>query len=201
MGLGGCAVGTAYVSAPERLPAKTLPPLTRPITFDVCQPDAGPAREAMGKRIERALSGAGVQAHLAASDSPVDFTVVLGETDPGPGWSAIVSMLTFSVVPGYLVQLKTLDATVAWRDAQHVETEHLSYQARTYVVIWLPLIVSMDFLWAMADGWTSSKVDDGGFRQMVKRLGDDLRARLGRDGVESPARGGGGVSCSTVLGS
>ena len=64
--------------------------------------------------------------------------------------------------------------------------------------IWLPLIISMDFLWAVTDGWTSRKVDDGGFRQMVKRLGDDLRARLGREGAESPLPGGGGVSCSTV---
>ena len=197
---GGCAVGTAFVSAPDRLPSNTLPPLTRPITFDVCR-DAGPIREALGKRIEQGLSQAGVQANLSAGGSPVDFTVVFGKTGPEPGWSAVVSLLTFSVVPGFLVQLETLDVTVAWRDAQHVESEHLSYQARTYGVIWLPLIVSMDFWWAVTDGWTSAKVDDGGFRPMVKRLGDDIRARLGREGVESPVSSGGGISCSTVLGS
>jgi hypothetical protein len=197
---GGCAIGTAYVSAPDRLPANTLPPLARPLMFDVCQPDAGPAREAIGKRVETALSQAGVRADLAAAGSPVDFTVVFGHAESGPDWIEIVSILTFSIVPGLSARLKTLNVTVAWRDAAHGERrEHLRYQARTYLVTWLPLIVAADVMWIMGDGWESARAEDGGFRQMVKRLGDDIRARLGRPGVESPVPGGGGVSCSFVL--
>jgi hypothetical protein len=158
----------------------------------------------LGNRIERALSHAGVQADLSAGGAPVDFTVVYWKGDPRPTWSAVVSIVTFSVVPGYFVELKTLDVDLAWRDAAHVEqTEHLQYQARTYVVFWLPLIVAADILWAGGDPWMSRKMEDGGFKQMVARLGDDIRVHLGRAGVEPPVRvrGSGGVVCPSATAS
>jgi hypothetical protein len=193
---GGCAIGTAYVSAPDRLPSKALPPLTQPLKFDVCVPDSGPRRQALGKRIETALSHAGVRADLSDGGSPVDFTVVYWKDDLSPTWSAVVSIMSLSVVPGYFVELKKLDVNLAWRDAAQAEqTEHLQYQSRMYVFIWLPLIVTADLLWVGGDGWESRKMEDGGFRQMVARLGDDIRARLGNEGVEPPVRRGEGVVC------
>lgn len=194
--LSGCAVGTVYVSAPHRLPSKTLPPLTHPIRFDVCvSPQHGPAKEELGNRIREALSRAGVTAEHSAGGSPVDFTATVRD-DSGPMWSMVVSLLTFSVVPGYYVQRKTLDVDLAWRDAaQAGKTERLHYQSSAHAFSWLPLIVAMDFIWAVADGWVSPRVEDAGFKQMVERLGDDIRARLGGDTAAAPVRGTGGVAC------
>ena len=184
MTAGGCAVGTAFVSAPPRLPSQTLPELARPIRFDVCEvPESRPnrlhpnqEREAVGERMRKALRHAGVRADLTAdAGSPVDFTVSLRD-DLGSMGSAVVSFLTLSLVPGYVVQRKTLNVDIAGAP------EHLQYQARTTLIIWLPLIVSPDIIMSMSDGLQTAKIDDGGFRQMVGRLGDDLRARLGHDG-------------------
>jgi hypothetical protein len=181
--LGGCVFGTAIVSAPERLPAKTLAPLARPLQFDVCGFGADePARKDEADRVRKALWRAGVPAELAPkAGSSVDFTVTLGGGFEF-GWTANVALVTGAILPGYAVQRTALDVDLAWRDAEQVrprQAEHLRYEARTTLVIWLPLIVVPDFILVMADGWTSPKFDDGGFRQMVARLGDDLRARMG----------------------
>jgi hypothetical protein len=201
MTAGGCAVGTAYVTAPPRLPSQTLPALAQPITFDVCvAPEPRPnrrlvdhERRALGNRLRRALSHAGVRAQLTAdAGSPADFTVSLRE-DLGPMGSAVLSFLTLSVVPGYVEERKTLNVDIAGAP------EHLQYQARTTLLIWLPLIVAPDILMSLSGGWQTSKIDDGGFRQMAERLGDDLRAELGRDGTELPAPQTPGVKCGNSL--
>jgi hypothetical protein len=202
---GGCAVGTAYVSAPERLPSDTLPPLTRPIRFDICgQPDpltgrpylADAGRAALGHRVRTLLSQAGVPAELtAARGSPVDLTITLSNHDEGPTWSAVLSVLTVAVVPGYLVERKILDVDLAWRDrADGEKTEQLRYEARTHLFFWLPLILSPDFLWP--GGWESAKSRNGGFKQMVERLADDIRVRRG--GAEAPIPVIGGLACPIV---
>jgi hypothetical protein len=203
--LGGCVVGTAHVTVPDRLPSKTLPVLTQRISFDVCvAPDPklprlrleDARRVALGDRVRKSLSRAGVSAELtAAAGSPADLTITLRD-DLGPMWSAAISLMTFSLVPGYAVQRKTLNVYLAWRDAAEGEKiEHLQYQSQMHLLIWLPLIVSPDLLLAVSDGWESSKIEDGGFNQMVERLGDDIRARLGGDGTEGPTPRKRGVSC------
>ncbi len=208
MALASCVVGTGYVSAPPRLPSNTLPALRQTLSFDVCLApdpkldrlhDEGARRAALGERVKRSLSRAGVSAELtAAPGSPADFTVMLRD-DLGPMWSFVVSLVTLSVVPGYATERQTLDVDLAWLDAAQVEkTDHLQYQSRTHLIIWLPLMVSMDFILVVSDGWESPKLEDGGFRQMVERLGDDLRARLGRDGAEVPELGRRAVACPAV---
>jgi hypothetical protein len=202
MAFGGCAVGTAYVSAPPRLPSYKLPSLTRPIRFDVCvtypqfdrPPHEAARHAAVGRRVQTLLSHAGVPAELTTvAGSPVDFTVT---TSDHLGWmgSAVIAITTLSVVPGYFVERKTLDVDLAWRDEGEVErTEHLQYQARTHRFIWLPLVLSPDFVWP--NGWESRRSSDGGFKQMVERLADDIRVRRGRDDSETPIRPGGEVAC------
>jgi hypothetical protein len=181
--LGGCAVGSAYVSAPDRLASNILPPLAYPIRFAVCNMPGHESRNELEDRVEKVLSHAGVTAVRSLGASPVDFTVTVREHF-APGWSAVVSAMTFSIVPGYFAEQKTLDVELAWRDAgQRDEMEHLHYESRTNAVIWLPLIVSMDFFMSTGGGWASSKVEDGGLKPMIERLGDDIRVRLGRDGA------------------
>jgi hypothetical protein len=194
MTLGGCAVGTAYVSAPDRLPSKDLAPLTRPISFDVCVA----RRAVLGHRIQGVLARAGVAAELTAvPGSPVDVTVTL--RDDGPGWtvpSLILSAVTFSAIPGYVEERKTLSADFASPEAARVESpEHLELQSRTHYFIWLPLVISPDAFFAGPDGWISPEAEDGGFRRMVERLGDDLRARFGGDRAEAPMSRRGKVAC------
>ena len=134
----------------------------------------------------------------AAPGSPADFTVTLRD-DMGPMWSFVVSLVTLSVVPGYAAERHTLDVNLPWRDAVQAEkTEHLQYQSRTHLFIWLPLIVAPDFILVVSDGWESPNLEDGGFKQMIERLGDDLRARLGRDGAEVPELGRRSVACPAV---
>jgi hypothetical protein len=200
MALGGCAVGSAYVSAPERLLAKDRPPLGRSIRFEVCKsPDHAPSAEDAASRVRTALSRTGVSAVSAAGPSPIDLTVTLGGDDFDPSWSAIVSGLTFSLVPGYFVQRKSLDVELAWHDAaQGDKIEHLHYEARTKVFIWLPLMLSMDFLLTIDGGWESEKAEDGGVTQMIERLGDDIRARLGRDGAGPVRNEAAGPGCPGV---
>jgi hypothetical protein len=200
MAFSGCAVGTAYVSVPARLTSAPLPPLIHLISFDVCRsPNSSPTREALGDRIRKSLSRAGVTADLSGGgSSPVDVTVTVRE-DQGPGWSALVSLLTLSVVPGYFVERTTLDVDLAWPDAGQVgRIEHLRYQSRVHRFIWLPLIVGMDFFLAPSGVFQSSKVEDGGFEQMVERLGDDIRARLAHGTAAAPVSGAGGVLCPSA---
>jgi hypothetical protein len=210
MALGGCVVGTGYVSAPPRLPSNILPELRQTLSFDVClapDPTLTPMREegarraAWGERVKRSLSRVGVSAELtAAPGSPADFTVTLRD-DLGPMWSFVVSLVTLSIVPGYATQRQTLEVDVAWLDAAQAEkTEHLRYQSRTHLFIWFPLVVSQDFILAVSDGWESPKLEDGGFRQMVERLGDDLRARMGRGGAEASRLGMPAMACPALVG-
>jgi len=201
MTAGGCAVGTAYVSAPPRLPSQTLPELARPIRFDVCvapQPQqkwrhVDEERRALGERLRIGLR------HTADAGSPADFTVSLRD-EFGPNGSLFLSFLSLSVVPGYVVERKTLNVDIVGRHAaQGGAAEHLQYQARTTLLIWLPLIVAPDIVMTMSGGWQSPKIDDGGFRQMVGRLGDDLREVLGRDERDFPAPQTPGVKCDNSL--
>lgn len=207
MAAGGCAVGMAHVSAPPRLPAKALPPLYRTISFDVCpapgelraRPQTVEAhRAALGDTVRRSLSRAGVAAKLAASPGlPVDLTITLRETS-APMWSVVLSMLTYSVVPGYGVERKTLDVDLAWDHGARTEKiEHLQYQARTNLFIWLPLIVAPDVIFAVTDGRVAPKVDDGGLTPMIERLGDDIRVRVGNEVADVEATGRPSVHCPT----
>jgi len=127
---------------------------------------------------------AGTSQGSAGSHWAVDFTVTLSESGGFSG-SAVVSLLTVGLVPGYYVEEKTLNVDLAWRDAARMErSEHLQYQARTYRFFWLPLILAPDVL--LPPGWESPKSRNGGFKQMVERLADDIRVRRGGDGGEVP---------------
>jgi hypothetical protein len=199
MALGGCVVGTGYLTVPDRLPPKALPPMTRPLRFDVCRsPDQPPLRpeveetrrKVSGDTYRGELAKAGVAGELTSvAGSPVDFTVTYSE-ELGNMGSLVISLVTFSIVPGYAAERRTLEVDLAWRDAAQVEkTELLRYQARTNLLIWLPLIVVPDFWMSLGDGWQSRKLEDGGFKQLVGRLGDDLRMRLGGSDVGPPLVG------------
>jgi hypothetical protein len=136
-------------------------------------------RAALGHRMQTLLSHAGVPAKLTAvGGSPVDFTVTYSRDDESLTLSAVLSVLTIGVVPGYSVERKTLDIDLAPIDGAHDQkTEHLRYQARTQRLLWLPLIFSPDFLWP--GDWESAKSRNGGFTQMVERLAEDIRTRRG----------------------
>lgn len=201
--LNGCAVAVYRISAPERLPANVLPPLTRSITFDVCLDRNGRSLTAFeaergraGEEIRTELAKAGVTARLESSaESPVHFTVT-------PGWQSegdvswILSALTFSVVPGYGAERRTLDVNLAPADAtQGRRPEHLHYLMRTQIFMWLPFIVYPDLVGTLDGGWESLKKREVAFTQMVGRLGDDIRARWGGEGATSRPGVKEGVTC------
>jgi hypothetical protein len=202
--LTGCVVGAARVDTPARLPSKTLPPLTRPISFDVCvshniEPPSGFEEERLadGDTVRNALSRAGVRAQLTSTaGSPVDFTLTRRGIEYDGIWSLVVSGLTLSLVPGYYVEWRTVDVNLAWPDAARVrKNEHLQYRSRMTVFVWLPLVVYPDIFAGINGGWVSSKEKDAGFERMVERLGDDIRTRLGRDRETTPPSEGVGVVC------
>jgi hypothetical protein len=174
-----------------------------PIIFDVCfSPSLSPRsategeRRAIGDRVQKVLSQTGVPAELTSvAGSPVAFTVTLGG-HYDHDWSMWASLLTYSVVPGYMVERRTVSVDLASRDTAGGEKdERLEYEARTRRFIWLPLIVYPDFVASINGGWESAKSKDGGFEATVARLGDDLRARLGRAGGVAPTSPAAGVVC------
>ena len=194
----GCMVGSAIVEAPPRSPA-ALPRLTRPISFDVCvSRDATPfsrletKRERLGEQVRSALARAGVPAQFRSSaEQPVDLTLNVDQSWNGSTWALVLSALTWSIIPGYIVERTTLDVDLALADAADGRTtEHLQYRSRKTLLIWLPLIVHLDFMMSSGGGWESERSKDAGFDQMVERLGDDLGARLGRDGETPPTSKG-----------
>jgi hypothetical protein len=205
LAMNGCAVGMAHVTAPERLPPKDLPPLTHPVDFDVCiSRDISPpsaferTRAAKGEQIRKVLARAGVPAELTpVAGSPVSFTLKSGKTYEW-GWSLFLSFFTLSLVPGYGVDVTTVDVDLSWLDADQVEKiEHLQYRSRMHFFWWLPLVVYPNIFMSINGGWESSKVKDGGYEQILERLGDDIRTRLGRESAgpgadESPKVG---VAC------
>jgi hypothetical protein len=202
--LNGCVVGAARVTAPPRLASETLRPLTRPISFDVCvDTNISPSsrfegeRREVGARIQNALARAGVPARLrSTAESPVDLTITSRGVDTDHLWSALLSLFTFSVVPGYYAERRTLDVDLAWFDAaQGARSEHLQYQSHMGVFVWLPLIAYHDVFAGINGGWESPKAKDAGFEAMVERLGDDVRARLGREGETPPPGKGVLVGC------
>lgn len=202
--LTGCVVGAARVDTPARLPSRTLPPLRRPISFDVCvphniEPPSGFEKErlAEGDTVRNALSRAGVPAQLTSTaGSPVEFTLTRRGVEYDGIWSVVVSGLTLSLVPGYYVERRTVDVDLAWPDAAQVrKNEHLQYQSRMTVFVWLPLVVYPDIIGSINGGWESSKEKDAGFEGMVERLGDDIRTRVGRDRETPPLSEGVGVVC------
>jgi hypothetical protein len=195
LAMNGCAVGMAHVTAPERLPPKDLPPLTHPVDFDVCiSRDISPPsafesqRAAHGEEIRKVLARAGVPAELTpVAGSSVSFTLKSGTTYEWE-WSLFLSFLTFSLVPGYGVQLTTVDVNLSWLAADQVEKiEHLQYRSRMHVFWWLPLVVYPDFFFGISGGWESSKVTNAGYEQILERLGDDMRTRLGRESAGAGA--------------
>jgi hypothetical protein len=190
LAVGGCAVGIARVRAPERLPAEGLPALARRVTFDVC----APSREALAGRIREALARAGVQAELVAGPGlPADFTVTLRERRYEHGWSMALSMLTFSIVPGYLAERHDVEA--------HVGLERLVYERGVDGYLWAPFIFRPDFIGSVNGGWESARYKGmyegmgAGFDETIQRLADDLRARLGREVAAAPSSEAAGVTC------
>jgi hypothetical protein len=196
----GCAVAKiAEWDVPPRLPAEILPPLRSPVVFDVCREFNVEPRSAIEtERLERAdnvqaaLARAGVPAELTSTPgAPADFTITYGGEHTESGWSMLLSIFTLSVVPGYVVERRGLYVDLAWVDGGVEKREHFRYVSHVTYYIWLPLLLFHPDLLGMNGGWMSDRMKDGGFEQSVGRIGDDVRARLGRDGARSPA----GVAC------
>lgn len=211
----GCLViGVAQVKAPERLPQEGLPPLSQPVSFDVCIParswptqDTPAQRESsrrrLGDRIAGALARASVVAELTSTPGrPVRFTVTERE-ETDHEWSMVLSGVTFSLLPGYMVERRTLDVELSRLDSSQPGktgmTEHLRYGSATRAYFWAPLIVYPDFIWSPVAGWSSSRYEDGGFERTIARLADDLRDRLGRGGPEASPSELVGVACSSEI--
>lgn len=210
--LSGCIVGIVSVRTPERLPAAALPPLPQRLSFDVCPSVNLPrpltavqadhvrdARKRLADRIRGALSLAGVDAELVRAGSPAHFTVTEVEKAFEHDGTFLLSLLTFSVLPGYMETVSGLQVALSVRDPQGaIQFAPLRYEAAVRVFTWLPLIVYPDLVGNMGGGWESakSKAADGvALDGMILRLADDLRERLGRDPVPWAEREARGAFC------
>ncbi len=184
LALGGCAVGITTVHKPGRLRADSLPRLDQRLTFDVCSP----GRMELADRIQDALARAGVQADLVASPGmPAHFTVAQRERTFEGEWSMILSLFTFSVIPGYVAERYDMDVDVAVHSGDGGGREHIVYERGVNQFAWLPFAVHPDFFGGLSGGWesTTSKElhrEETGLEETVQRLADDLRVRFGRDG-------------------
>src|SRR5512138_2837504 len=192
LALDGCAVGFATVRAPDRLAPERVPSLSRRLTFDVCKTNE---REELGARIREALSRAGVEADLIISSPgmPADFVVTQRERRYQHGWSMALSLLTFSIIPGYASERRDVEARIG--------RELLVYERGVNHFVWAPFIVHPDFVASVNGGWESARYKEmyggagAGFERTVERLADDLRVRLGREDPEAPSREAVGVTC------
>lgn len=208
--LGGCSVGIVSVRTPERLPAESLPTLADRVSFDACVQMDSPrpltplevdhARRQFAERIRRALSLAGVEAELVAeAGSRAHFTVTENAVKWEHDGTFILSMLTFSVLPGYLEEVHGLQVALAVRDPQGAtRVAHLKYEGMVRGFTWLPLIVHPDFVGTMNAAWESAKMKNAtevAFEGMIQQLADALRDTLGRDGALSSWREADGVAC------
>jgi hypothetical protein len=211
--LSGCAVGIVSVRPPDRLPAESLPALTERVSFDACIRISSPPpltpiqarqlreqRMELADRIRRALSRAGVESELVAqAGSPAHFTVTEDEVRWEHDGTFILSMLTFSLLPGYLEEVHGLQVALSVRDPRGAgRVAPLKYEAVVRGFSWLPLIVHPDFIGSINGGWESAKAKNAGevaFEGMIHRLADDLRNTLGRDGALSSWSDADGVVC------
>jgi hypothetical protein len=192
--LSGCAVGMVSARVPERALPSTAPPLAKRISFDVCG-----VRWPLGSDLSKALLRAGISAGLIqAPGTPVHLTITKF-TESHYLWSVIVSALTLSVVPGYMVDRTRLDVSLAWRDSRQTERHgsfKYEYEVRTFV--WAPLIVHPDFFVGLNGGWTSDKEETAGkdaFDRTVAVIAHDIRMRLDPAGTGAPLLDVDGVSC------
>ncbi len=192
----GCVVGFVNVGAPKRLPPQDLPPLDRPLAFDVCMGRWTPHerdRAMVADRIRAALARAGVRAELVARPgAAARFTVTEQEPRSDYGWLYGLSAWMLSWMPGYLDERATLQVNLALPSAQ---PGRLTYERRVEHFVWRPFVVHPDFVGVVGAPWTSARLDDGGFEQTILRLGDDLRDRLGRAGEGAPGSEERAVAC------
>ncbi len=197
----GCIISTASVRAPAPPSAESLQPLGRTVTFDVCPPRRGRAaatelgRREPAYRIARALERVGIEASLVPTPgSPARFTVTELE-ESKHDWSMVLSLLTFSIVPGYFVERDTLDVDIASPAAPNV-VEHLRYQRQVSYFAWAPLIVHPDYVGTVVAAWMSAEAEDGGAENMMLRFAADLRDRVALDGPDVAWSEAYGVACS-----
>ncbi len=197
--LSGCIISTASVRAPAPPPPESLEPLGRSVTFDVCPPPrrGRPAggeleRRESAYRIARALDRAGIEASLVPSPgSPARFTVTELE-ESKHDWSMVLSLLTFSIVPGYFAERDTLDVNIA---SPTNGVEHLRYQRQVSYYAWAPLIVHPDYIGTVVAAWMSAEAEDGGAENMMRRFAADVRDRLALDDPAVPWSEANGVAC------
>ena len=176
----------------------------RVVPVPVRAPEWERQRQEVGGRIQTILSEAGVPAELTpVAGSSVVFTVTLGGKNPFDSWSTLLSLFTFSLVPGYSVGSETLDVDLAEPGAeQGPKQEHLQYESRERFFFWAPLIVYPDLFASTSGGWQSSKMDDADknlFPRLVQRLADDIRVRLGAAGAGASGSRVGTVACPKNL--
>jgi hypothetical protein len=186
--------------------------LTERLRFDACIPMDSPqpltplqvahARKRLADRIRRTLASAGVEAELVAEAGlPAHFTVTEAEVRWEHDATFALSMLTFSVLPGYLEELHGLRVALSVRDPQGgARVAHLEYEGVVRAFTWLPLIVHPDLVGSLSGGWESEKsrhAKDAAFEGMIRQLADTLRETLGRDGALASWREADGVACPT----
>jgi hypothetical protein len=200
-GLTGCAVGIITVNAPETSVQQNPIFIDRDVYFDVCVPsDQDTALERAHTKwiwtstIKEVLQrDFGVRAHeeAPATDKPYFHFLVTPIKDKHKtglnNLSFTISLLSFSVIPGYAVDQRKIDiqfATMDWDGAIIQDNYTYEYQIRYF--LWLPLIFYPDILMGINGGYeNTNKKNYLGLVRVIDRFILDATDKLHRQSKDA----------------
>ena len=182
LGLQGCMIGITSVDTPEV-------PSPRPlslgdVTFDICDPNSN-VRKGWTQRIEPALLrdfGIQTRSGKPLGNKPFFYFLVTPEHFSGSSlgsFSVLLSLFTFSAIPGYGAHDTHFSFQFSAMDANGITaTGDFSYQYRSMVFLWAPLIVYPDFVQSINGGYENRDKDNRATELLLRKFVMDAAERL-----------------------
>ncbi len=182
LGLQGCGIGIDFVETPE-VPSPRYLSLGD-VTFDICDPDSH-VKEWWTQRFEPALLrdfGIQTRSGKPLGNKPFFHFLVTPEhpTDsPLLRFSLLLSLLTFSAIPGYYVYDTPFSFQFSAMDANGITaTGDFSYQYHTRTFLWAPLIVYPDFVVSINGGYINKAKNYRAQELLLRKFILDAAAQL-----------------------
>ena len=182
LALQGCIIGITSVDTPEV-------PSPRPlslgdVTFDICDPSSD-VRKGWTQRVEPVLlRDFGIQARSGKplGNKPFFHFLVspLHFSGSSLGYvSILISVLTFSAIPGYYAPDAHFSFKFSAMDANGVTTTgDFSYQFRQWTFLWAPLIVYPDVVGGINGGYENTDKINRAIELIVRKFVLDAAEQL-----------------------